>query len=219
MKTVVVIPAYNEEQTIGKVVQDLKQYCDEVIVVNDGSDDETAELAERAGADVVCHCLNCGLGAALKTGFAAALKNGAEIIITFDADGQHQASDIPKLVAPLRGGECDVVIGVRQGREMPISRRIANYFGNIATFLLFGIWTCDSQSGLRAFSRRAAEQMDLRTNRMEVSSEIFQEIKEKGLNFQEVAAQVVYNNYSLSKGQSFTTGLKTLWRLILHKIC
>jgi glycosyltransferase involved in cell wall biosynthesis len=156
----------------------------------------------------------------LGTGISAALRLGAEVIVTFDADGQHDPNDIARLLQPIAAGEAEVVIGSRMWdpRGMPYRRRLANWLANVVTYLLFGGWTTDSQSGLRVFSRRAATRMQLRTTGMEVSSEIIAETVRHRLKWEEIPVQAIYTDYSLSKGQSFTVGLQTLMKLILTKV-
>jgi UDP-N-acetylglucosamine---dolichyl-phosphate N-acetylglucosaminyltransferase len=219
-RVAIVIPAYNEEQTISEVIRGLKQYgFGTLIVVDDGSSDRTGELACQEGVILLRHILNRGLGGALGTGITAALRLGAEVIVTFDADGQHEPDDIPRLLEPIITGEADVVIGSRMLEPigMPYPRRLANWTANIITYFLFRGWTTDSQSGLRAFSSRAAAQIQIMTNGMEVSSEIIAEIVKNRLKHKEVPVQVLYTDYSLSKGQSFMVGLQTLRKLILAK--
>jgi glycosyltransferase involved in cell wall biosynthesis len=221
MRVIVIIPAYNEERTIVDVIRGLKQRgFTTLIVVDDGSSDRTGELASREGAVRLRHILNRGLGGALGTGIRAALRLGAEAIVTFDADGQHDPDDIMPLLEPIELGEAEVVIGSRMlnPRGMPYRRRMANWTANIVTYLLFGGWTTDSQSGLRAFSRRAAARMQIMTTGMEVSSEIIAETVRHQLKWKEVPVQAIYTNYSLSKGQSFTVGLQTLMKLLLAKV-
>ncbi len=220
MKVVAVVPAYNEERTVGLVVRSLLPCVHEVIVVDDGSADRTARVAREAGARVFGHMLNRGLGAAIGTGLEAALRAGADALVTFDADGQHDASDIGRLVAPIVAGEADVAIGVRtmDRRLMPLSRRTANWIGNALTFALFGKWVRDSQSGLRAFSRDAAAELEIRCDRMEVSSEIVKEIRRHGWRLAEVPIRPVYTDYSMSKGQGFLVGLKTAGKLLLRRL-
>ena len=216
----IVIPAYNEERTIVDVIHGLKRHgFTRIIVVDDGSSDRTGELARQEGAVWVRHILNRGLGGALGTGITAALRLGAEAIVTFDADGQHEPDDIARLLEPIMAGEADVVIGSRMLDPvgMPYSRRLANWTANIVTYALFRGWTTDSQSGLRAFSSQAAAQIQIMTNGMEVSSEVIAEIVKNSLKYKEVPVQALYTDYSLSKGQSFTVGLRTLRKLILAK--
>jgi glycosyltransferase involved in cell wall biosynthesis len=220
-RVVVVIPAFNEERTIVEVIRGLKQRgFTRLIVVDDGSSDRTGELASSEGVIRLRHLLNRGLGGALGTGISAALRLGAEVIVTFDADGQHDPNDIMRLLEPIDMGEAEVVIGSRMldPRGMPFRRRLANWLANVVTYLLFGGWTTDSQSGLRAFSRRAAARMQIMTTGMEVSSEIIAEAVRNRLKRKEVPVKAIYTDYSLSKGQSYTVGLQTLMKLILTKV-
>jgi UDP-N-acetylglucosamine---dolichyl-phosphate N-acetylglucosaminyltransferase len=218
---VVIIPAYNEESTIVDVIRGLIQRgFTTLIVVDDGSSDRTGEFAAREGTIRLRHILNRGLGGALGTGISAALRLGAEVIVTFDADGQHDPDDIVRLLEPIEAGEAEVVIGSRMldPQGMPYRRRLANWIANVVTYLLFGGWTTDSQSGLRAFSRRAATRMQIMTTGMEVSSEIIAETVRNRLQWKEVPMKAIYTDYSLSKGQSFTVGLQTLMKLILARV-
>jgi glycosyltransferase involved in cell wall biosynthesis len=219
-RVAIVIPAYNEERTIVEVLHGLNlRGFTWVIVVDDGSSDRTGALACQEGAIVLRHILNRGLGGALGTGITAALRLGAEAIVTFDADGQHDPDDIARLLEPIMAGEVEVVIGSRMLDPvgMPYARRLANWTANIVTYLLFGSWTTDSQSGLRGFSSQAAAQIRIMTNGMEVSSEIIAEIVKNRLKHKEVPVHTLYTDYSMSKGQSFTVGLRTLRKLMLAK--
>ncbi len=219
MKIVAVIPAYNEEQTIADVLKRTRPFVSEMIVVNDGSRDRTAEIALENGAIVVSHLVNRGLGAAIGTGFAAAKKRNADALITLDADGQHDPSEIPKFVSAIENG-ANVVIGSRMLSRtgMPWYRQVANILGNLSTLFLFGAWVTDSQSGFRAFSKLAFETIEVKTNGMEVSSELIADAHEKKFSIVEVPIQAIYTDYSLSKGQSFFVGLKTLLKLVLKRI-
>ncbi len=220
MKVVAVIPAYNEESKIGGVVKATLPFVSEVLVIDDGSTDQSGQLAALAGARVYRHLTNCGLGAALGTALAAALDRGAEIIVTLDADGQHDPVEIPKLVRLLEDDLADVVLGSRllDSRGMPWPRRLANQLGNLLTFIFFGLWVTDSQSGFRAFSRAAAAAIQIRSNRMEVSSEIVAEIRRLGLRLAEAPIRAIYTDYSLAKGQSFWVGLKTVYKLLWRRL-
>jgi len=225
MKLAIVIPAYNEESIIGKVIEhvqavDLKEIEKEIVVVDDGSADRTGSIAQNKGVLVIQHIVNRGVGGALGTGFEAALRRGADIIVTCDADGQHSADDIGRVVEPIRAGQVDVVLGSRMinAQGMPWTRRMANHVANLVTLILFGIRTTDSQSGLRGFSRSASMQIRIRTNTYEVNSEMCGEIRRHHLKYTEVPIQTIYTSYSMSKGQGFKVGIKTLIRLILAKL-
>lgn len=221
MRLAVVIPTCNEARTIGGVLQGildlrLEGGPPEIIVVDDGSTDRTGAIARATGVIVVTHLINRGLGGALGTGIAAALRRGADVIVTVDADGQHAPADIAAVIEPIRGDQADAVIGSRMigAGKMPWARRMANRLANLVTLLLFGLRTTDSQSGLRAFSRRAASLLRITANTYEVSSEICGEIGRHRLRLAEVPIRSIYTEYSLSKGQGFVTGLKTLFRLL-----
>ncbi len=219
MKLVAIIPAYNEEKNIGWVINGVKKYTDNIIVIDDGSEDKTYQIAYQSGVKVYHHLINRGLGGALSTGVKAALLDEADIIVTLDADGQHSPKEIPCLLTPIVEGKADIVIGSRflNPQKMPLFRRTGNYFFNLITFFLFGIWTTDSQSGMRAFSKKVAENLEIFTSGMEVSSEIMKEIKFHKLKFKEAPIKAIYTPYSLSKGQGFFVGLKTLIKLLILK--
>jgi glycosyltransferase involved in cell wall biosynthesis len=220
---IIVIPAYNEERTIAEVVASAVKIADRVVVVDDGSRDQTGALAKAAGATVVRHAINRGLGAALGTGIEAAVRLKADAVVTMDADGQHLAEDAAKIFQRLDQGDVEFVLGSRMkkgGEEgnMPFHRVLFNNIGNLLTYLLFGRWVTDSQSGLRGLSAIAARTIDLRTNGMEVSSEFIKVSKDKRWRFAEVPIKAIYTDYSLSKGQNFFVGVKVAIRLIFRRL-
>ncbi len=219
MKIFAVIPAYNESKTIAQVLQNTSRFVDGMIVVDDGSMDRTAEVARAQGAQVVRHVINRGLGAALGTGFEMAKRLGADVVITLDADGQHDPVEIPKFISAITSG-ADMVIGSRMMAKegMPWYRTWANVAGNFVTFFLFGAWVSDSQSGFRALTAYALRHIHIQTNHMEVSSELIAEAKRLKLNLVEVPIKAIYSDYSLSKGQNVVVGFKTLMKLIMRRI-
>ena len=218
MKLIVIIPAYNEELTIGSVIKGLKKKgYNDIIVVDDGSSDKTFEIASKEGVNVYKHMINRGLGGALNTGITGALREEADLLVTFDADGQHDVNDIPNLVKAIEEGY-DVAIGNRINKDMPFLRRIGNVGLDFITYLLFGIYVHDSQSGLRMFTREAAAKIEIKTNRMEVSSEIITEIGRKNLKLKEVSIKTIYTEYSMSKGNSVWNGFKIALKLFLRRI-
>ncbi len=220
MKTAIVVPAYNEEKTIGRVLRNLKkQGFSDIYVVDDGSRDRTYQIASENSVNVLRHPVNRGLGGALGTGIAAALSDGADIIVTFDADGQHDANQVKRIISPILKNDADVVIGSRliKPKGMPWVRRIGNWGFNYITYFLFGVWTTDSQSGFRAFSRKAAKRIKIVTNRMEVSSEIIKEIGRKRLTLKEIPIRAIYTDYSLKHGQTHMNGFRILGKLIMNK--
>jgi glycosyltransferase involved in cell wall biosynthesis len=220
---IIVIPAYNEERTIADVVSSAVKIADRVVVVDDGSRDGTGKLAKAAGAIVVRHAINRGLGAALGTGIEAAVRLNADAVVTMDADGQHLAEDAAKVFDRLGQGDVELVLGSRMKRgtesgNMPVHRVLFNTIGNLLTFVLFGRWVTDSQSGLRGLSAKAASTLDLRTNGMEVSSEFIKVSKDKRWRLDEVPIKAIYTDYSLSKGQNFFVGVKVAIRLIFRRL-
>lgn len=219
----VVIPAFNEQAMIGKVLRAVPSrvgvYFVKVIVIDDGSEDKTYQEAKRAGAVVLRHPINCGLGTALATGFTYAKSHGAQVVVTLDADGQHNPKDISKFVKVLDSSGGDVVIGsrIKSRKKMPIDRKVLNILGNLSTAFLFGVWTTDSQSGFRAFSNKALNLIEIKSNRMEVSSEFFREIKRNNLRYSEIPIDPIYTQYSRNKGQqnknAFDVFLKMVFTL------
>lgn len=231
MKVAIIIPAYNEEKTLGQVLKSIpKHFPDvekvEIVVISDGSFDKTVEIAKKAGITLIEHDLNRGLGGALGTGFEYAKKNGFDALLTFDADGQHHPEDIWPVLRPIVYKKAEVVIGSRlknlPGGEagsigMPWYRRAGIWGLNLFTYLFFWTWTSDSQSGLRAFSHKAIEEINLQSNRMEVSSEFFYEINKKNLKLVEVPIKSIYTDYSLQKGQKNINAFVIIARLIFRR--
>jgi UDP-N-acetylglucosamine---dolichyl-phosphate N-acetylglucosaminyltransferase len=221
-KRIIVIPAYNEERTIADVVSGAVKIAERVIVVDDGSRDQSAAQAKAAGALVIRHAVNRGVGAALGTGIEAAVRLGAEHVVTMDADGQHRWEDAAKVFERLDKGDVDFVIGSRMKRSdeagnMPAHRVVFNTIGNILTYILFGVWVTDSQSGLRGLSQKAAQTIELRTNGMESLSEFIKEMKDKHWRMAEVPIKAIYTDYSMSKGQNFFVGVKVAIKLIFRR--
>lgn len=222
-RILIIIPAYNEEATISEVLKGIprriKDIRADLLVIDDGSTDRTRYIAEKI-TQVITHPLNRGLGASLSTGFSYAKLKNYDYVVTFDADGQHNSQDIPSLIEPLIKGNADVVIGSRLivAGQMPVVRRTINWLSNIFTWLLFTVWTTDSQSGLRAFSKKTIHDLKIRSQRMEVSSEIFKEIKRLHLKFTEIPVTPIYTPYSLRKGQQVTNAPNILWKLIINHL-
>jgi glycosyltransferase involved in cell wall biosynthesis len=217
----VVIAAYNEQGAIGTTVASLRETYTHVVVVDDGSSDATAESARQAGGMVLCHLINRGQGAALQTGIDYALQHGAEIVVTFDADGQHRRDDIARLVAPLVRGEADVVLGSRfleHAADVPAARRALLRAGLLFTRLTSGLRLTDTHNGLRAFSRRAASLMSLRQDRMAHASEILDRIRSHRLRYVEVPTRVLYTDYSRAKGQRARGALRIVFDYFIDKV-
>lgn len=217
----IIIPAYNEEKTILSVINDLRAFgYENILVIDDGSSDKTYEIASSLNVYVARHIINIGAGGASATGFEIAKIIDPGIMVTFDADGQHKAEEVQKLVEPIQNKEADVVIGSRLlGKaEMPLKRLIYNKIANWVTFILYGFSISDTQSGFKAFSRKAYNSINIETSRMEFCSEIIYRIKQKKLRIKEVRIKSVYSAYSLSKGQSFFIGITTFFRLLASRL-
>ena len=216
----VVIAAYNEASVIARVVAEVARRGYAVVVVDDGSADDTADRAAVAAA-VVRHPVNLGQGAALQTGIDYALQQGAGIIVTFDADGQHRAADIERLVAALRGAPADFALGSRfLGHAVALStaRRLLLRAATLFTQLTTGLRLTDTHNGLRAMTRRGAEKIRLRQNRMAHASEILAQIAASGLPYVEVPVRIEYTAYSLAKEQRLGDALTILLDLFAKKL-
>ncbi len=219
--TYLVVPAYNEEKNVEKVLIDIASLGYNIVLVNDGSHDNTLNIARKVQRNypnqihIVSHVINCGLGAALKTGMTVALKHNAKYIITFDADGQHNFEDIAKVIQPLKDNKADAVIGSRIFEDMPTSKHFANSVMNLLTYIFYGMKVKDSQSGLRAFSANAANKIDVVSAGYGVSSEFIKEIKDNHIVYDEVPITTIYTDETQHKGTNAIVGLKIMIKMIL----
>jgi polyprenyl-phospho-N-acetylgalactosaminyl synthase len=221
VQTYVVIPAYNEGPVISRVVSEVKRAGYAVVVVDDGSSDVTAEEARAAGAGVITHPFNLGQGAALQTGIDYAVAEGAEVIVTFDADGQHRVSDIARLAEALVEERADFALGSRflgQAPNLPPLRRLLLHAATAFTRLSTGLQVTDTHNGLRAMTRRAAAAMRLRQNRMAHASELLSQIAASGLRYVERPVTIEYTAYSLAKGQSLGDAVLILLDLFARRL-
>lgn len=213
-----IIPAYNEEKTICEVVKEVKNYTSEVVVVDDCSSDDTFDLARESGATVLRHAINRDQGAALRTGNEYALKNGADIIVHFDADGQFMASEIKDLLKPLLNDEYDLVLGSRfleKKSRIPFFKK--NIIFPIARFInlfFLSINLTDPQCGFRAFSSNVANKISIEQDGKAHCSEILIKAKKNNLRIKEVPVTVFYNNF----GQKFSGGIRIIKDLFLAQL-
>ncbi len=219
MNVFVVIPAYFEGTVVGEVVSSLRDlYPHTVVVVNDGSTDNTAEEARKAGAIVLHHVINRGQGAALQTGMEYALYQGADVIVHYDADGQFSPHDLPFMLEPILNNEADIVLGSRflEGAKtnMPRSRRWLLKGALFVDYFFSGLPLSDVHNGFRALSRHAAQTIKLTQDRMAHASEILQEVQRHQLRYMERPVQVQYTDYSLQKGQGSLNSLRILRDLL-----
>ncbi|MDD5252166.1 MAG: glycosyltransferase family 2 protein [Patescibacteria group bacterium] len=221
MRVVAVVPAYNEGARLGEVVGALLARVDRVVVVDDGSMDDTAARAQAAGATVLRHALNRGQGAALKTGTTFALADGADIVVHYDADGQHDPASLGALIAPIASGEADVVYGSRflgiKAEGMPFTRQVVLFLARQFSALVLGIprRITDPQSGLRAMSRAAAVSLDFRQDRMAHCSELLCLVARSRWRVKEIPVRVSYSPETLAKGQFRGGAWRIVWQLLL----
>jgi glycosyltransferase involved in cell wall biosynthesis len=222
MKTFIVIAAYNEGKSISKVISKLKRagYHD-IVVVDDGSKDDTYDVAFDSGATVLRHTLNRGQGAALKTGIDYSLRSGADIIVTFDADGQHRVEDLKAVISPIRSGKFDVTVGSRFLKPvyMPFFRRLTLKIAVLVVWFFYGAKMTDAHNGFRAMNRRAAKAINITSDRMEHASQIVEEIHRKNLRFKEVPVTILYTEYSMRHGHGgMMQALRVFVRMVLRRI-
>lgn len=228
LRVCVVIPAYNEGKVIASVIQDAKKriqakgYDIDVVVVNDGSKDNTSSQAAKGGAIVINHILNSGAGGATATGLSYANQNGYDIAATMDADGQHKADDIVRGLFELQAQHADLLIGSRlidaSKKDMSPLKRVGNWGLSFITMLLFGVYTTDSQSGMRLYSRKALEQLRWKTSGYEFCSEMIWRANQLGLSIKEYPITVIYTDYSKGKGQNNWNGVNILKSLVRRRL-
>lgn len=192
---VVCIPVFNEERIIRKIVQDCTKYVDRVVVCDDGSSDKTFEEAQLGGAIVLKHPQNMGKGAALKTLFKYARDLNPDVVVTIDGDGQFLPQEIEKILKPVLQGDADIVIGYRfdEKTEMPSYRKIGNKFLDKITNMASELPFRDTQSGFRAYSKKAIESIRFSANGFGADSEILLDAAKKGLKISEEKVTVIYN--------------------------
>lgn len=220
-KIIAAIPAYNEGQFIAKIVSKARRYIDKVIVVDDGSTDNTSKVARAAGAEVIRHKTNQGAGAAVRTAFKAAKRGHADILVTLDGDGQHNPDEIPRLLAPILDGEADLVIGSRflrsNFRQMPRYRK----FGiDVITFLYnlgSKLKVSDSQCCFRTQNRRLIEAVNITDTGFGFSVQVLIQARKRGFNIKEVPVSCIYH----SQGSSLNPvahGLGVAFSVIKHRL-
>lgn len=217
----IVIPAFKESVRVRTTLAELLPRYSNIVVVDDGSPDDTGAVARSCGVWVVRHPINRGQGAALQTGIDFALLQGAETIVTFDADGQHDPADIPAILEPVQSGAADIALGSRflgHTVGMPLSRRIVLKAAVLFTRVVSRIHVTDTHNGFRAFSRAAAQALRIRQDRMAHASEILDEIRRLGLRYREVPVTIRYSAATLEKGQSSWNAVRIVWQFLVGKV-
>ncbi|MCX6740120.1 MAG: glycosyltransferase family 2 protein [Candidatus Parcubacteria bacterium] len=217
-KVWIVIPAYNEEKNISGVLSQLKEITPNIVVVDDCSTDNTAEIVKGLNVKLLKHFINRGQGAALQTGTEFALNQGAEIIVHFDGDGQMQVKDIAQIIAPIIAGQADIVFGSRsldKKSQTPWSKKyFIHYPAIIFNWLFTGIRLTDAHCGFRAVSKNAAEKITINQDGMAHATEILEQVRLNNLKYQEIPVEILYHNY----GQRFGSGLRIIRDLLFSKI-
>lgn len=218
----IIIPAKDEAPRLRRVLKEIFQLgFKNVVVVDDGSKDNTGAIALEQGATLLTHAVNLGPGAATQTGVSYALALNAEIIVTIDADAQHDTSHIQKLLEPIEVINLDVVIGSRfisPQPGIPVSRILYNRIANIFTFLYTGILLTDSQSGFKAMHRRFAKHIHIKFNGFEFCTEFIGMMKKHSAKYKEVPVRVIYSRETMEKGQSFLNGIKMLFSFLRREL-
>jgi glycosyltransferase involved in cell wall biosynthesis len=211
---VAAIAAFNEEKTIAKIIARAMRHVDGVIVIDDGSTDDTAMIAKQLGAQVFSHEKNKGYGAAISSCFSMARDLGADVLVTLDGDGQHDPEQIPKVIEPILDGQADVVIGSRfhegSNREIPRYRLAGMRILNAATNRVSKQRITDSQSGFRSYSKKAIDSIKIYETGMGATSEIAVRADDAGLTIAEVPISVAYAGLESSSKNPLTHGLEVL---------
>ena len=226
VKVCIVIPAYNEGLVIGDVVKNARKsllktpFNFDIIVVNDGSKDNSAEEAKKAGATVIDHILNSGAGGATATGLSYAEQNLFTIAATMDADGQHDINDVINGIKKIQASNIDLLIGSRliDSKGMSRVKVLGNRGLSFVTYILFGIRSTDSQSGLRIYSRKALEQLRWKTSGYEFCSEMLWRARQLDMNIGEYPIKAIYTDYSKGKGQNNWNAINIIKNLLQRRI-
>lgn len=218
-----IVPERNEGTVIQSTLEPLIREGYSVVVVDDGSSDGSWRKIKTLPVYALCHRVNLGQGAALQTGMTFALSKGAQIIVHFDADGQHRLMDVKGLLEPVLAGEADVALGSRFIRRddkmaVPFSKRILLKMAILVNGVLTGLWLTDAHNGLRVLNRRAAERIFLLENGYAHATEIIDQIRKLKLRYVERPIRVHYSKYSRAKGQSMWNALNIVIDLLLRRI-
>jgi polyprenyl-phospho-N-acetylgalactosaminyl synthase len=218
----IIIPAYNENVVLRAVIEELLTLEMNIIVIDDGSTEQLYSLLNQLPVYVLRHRINLGQGAAIQTGIEFALSKKADIIVTFDADGQHTAGDIEKMVNTISESSADIVFGSRfmkgAKHNMPATRRFLLQTARYLDYFFTGILLTDAHNGLRAMNRKAASLMKLKENRMAHATELVLKVKKNKLSYTEMPVTIRYTEYSLAKGQTAKNGFRILLDLLLNKL-
>ena len=220
MRVCLLLPAYNESRTIGQIIQEASEFISEIVVIDDGSSDETAEIASASGVVCLANATNCGKGNALRKGFAYAIEHGYELVFTMDSDGQHEPADIPRFLEHFHSTQPDILIGARDTENlrtsMPFHRRVNNRLVSYVGSRLCGQRVPDFQSGYRLIRTDVLRQVDLETERYETESELLIKAGRLGFRIESLPIQTRYGDEV-----SHVKPLREMWlftRLLLRSL-
>lgn len=221
--TYVVLPAYNEATRIQPVIEAIAEKGYNMVIVNDGSSDNTLEVimeSKRKYPDnihVFSLLINRGVGIATQTGFDAVLRYNPKYIVSMDSDGQHSADDLDAVIEPLVAGRAQAVIGVRPLEDMPFTRNFANSIMNLFTKIFYRVDVSDSQTGFRAVTLDALNEISINATGYLISSEFIREINDNDIPFEEVPIETIYTPETQAKGTNVTVAIKILLQMIKHQ--
>ena len=221
--TYVVLPAYNEATRIKPVLEDIARKGYNMVIVNDGSSDNTLDVIKQVKKEfpdkihIFSLMINRGVGIATQTGFEAVLRFNPKYVVSMDSDGQHSADDLDKIIKPLVMGEAEAVIGVRPFEDMPKTRSFANSVMNFLTKIFYRVDVSDSQTGFRAITVDALDKISINATGYLISSEFIREVNDNNIPFAEVPIQTIYTPETQAKGTNLTVALKILFQMIKHQ--
>ena len=221
--TFVVLPAYNEATRIQPVIEEIAKKGYRMVIVNDGSSDNTLEVIKESkkkypnNIHIFSLMINRGVGVATQTGFDAVFKFNPKYVVSMDSDGQHSADDLDNVITPLVTGQAQAVIGVRPLKDMPFTRNFANAVMNLLTRIFYKVNVSDSQTGFRAITIDALRKIDINARGYLISSEFIREINEKNIPFAEVSIKTIYTPETQAKGTNVKEAFKILIQMIKHQ--
>ena len=221
--TYVVLPAYNEATRIEPVLEDIASKGYNMVIVNDGSTDNTLEIIMKLKKKypkqihVFSLIINRGVGIATQAGFEAVSRYNPKYVVSMDSDGQHSAEDLDNVIEPLVAGRAQAVIGVRPLKDMPRSRGIANLIMNLLTRIFYRVNVSDSQTGFRAITNDALDRISINARGYLISSEFIREVNDNEIPFEEVPIKTIYTPETQAKGTNATVALKILLQMIKHQ--
>ncbi|WP_405306849.1 glycosyltransferase family 2 protein [Methanobrevibacter sp.] len=222
-QTFVVLPAYNEATRIQPVIESIAEKGYNMIIVNDGSSDNTLDVIKQSKRKypnqihIFSLMINRGVGVATQTGFDAVFKFNPKYVVSMDSDGQHSADDLDNVITPLVTGQAQAVIGVRPLKDMPFSRNFANAVMNLLTRLFYGVNVSDSQTGFRAITLEALRKIEINARGYLISSEFIREVNDNNIPFVEVPIKTIYTPETQAKGTNVAEAFKILLQMIKHQ--